>query len=422
MKLSDLFTKTRREAPKDETAKNAQLLIRAGFIYKEMAGVYSFLPLGLRVLRNIEAIVREEMDAIGGQELQLTSLQEKTVWEASGRWSDAVMDVWFKTKLQSGTEVGLAATHEEPLTRIAASYINSYKDLPFSAYQFQWKLRNELRAKSGIMRGREFRMKDLYSFAATPEQHDAFYAAIQKAYAKVYDRLGIGKDTYFTYASGGSFSKFSHEYQTELAVGEDVIYIDDDKRVAINEEVINDPQVLKEIGTTKDKLRQAAAAEVGNIFPLGTKYSEALGANFADEQGNEHPVIMGSYGIGVSRLVGVLAEYFADDRGLIWPAAVAPAQVHLVRLGDDAAVVKAADKLYADLQKHGVEVLYDDRDESAGAKFADADLIGCPIRLTVSARTLEADDSVELKRRTESDAGLVPLSKVAATFDKNHEK
>jgi prolyl-tRNA synthetase len=413
MKLSHLFTKTRREAPRDETAKNAQLLIRAGFIYKEMAGVYSFLPLGLRVLRNIETIVREEMDAIGGQELQLTSLQEKAVWEASGRWSDSVMDVWFKTKLQSGTEIGLAATHEEPLTRIVASYINSYKDLPFSAYQFQWKLRNELRAKSGIMRGREFRMKDLYSFAATQEQHDEFYAAAQKAYTKVYDRLGISKATYFTYASGGSFSKFSHEYQTVLAVGEDTIYVDDDKRVAINEEVINDPDVLKEIGTTKGKLRKVAAAEVGNIFPLGTKYSEALGAKFTDEEGNEHPVIMGSYGIGVSRLIGVLAEYFADDKGLVWPAAVAPAQVHLVRLGTDAAVVKAAEKLYADLQKHQIEVLYDDRDESAGAKFADADLIGCPTRLTISGRTLETD-SVELKQRDQEASAIVSLAEAVS--------
>ncbi len=417
MKLSHLFTKTRREAPKDETAQNAQLLIRAGFIYKEMAGVYSFLPLGLRVLRNIETIVREEMDALGSQELQLTGLQDKVVWEASGRWSDAVMDVWFKTKLQNGTELGLAATHEEPLTRIAASYINSYKDLPFSAYQFQWKLRNELRAKSGIMRGREFRMKDLYSFAATQAQHEEFYAASQKAYAKVYDRLGIGKDTYFTYASGGSFSKFSHEYQTVLEVGEDIIYIDDDKRVAINEEIINDAEVLKEIGTSKDKLRRVAAAEVGNTFPLGTKYSEALGATFANESGADHPVIMGSYGIGVSRLMGVLAEYFSDDRGLVWPDEVAPFSVHLVRLGTDAEVVQAADKLYADLHEQGIEALYDDRDESAGAKFADADLIGCPVRLTVSAKTLK-EHSVEVKARTEAEAAskLVPLTEIIQSF------
>lgn len=413
MKRSQLFIKTRREAPKDETAKSAQLLSRAGYIYKELAGVYSFLPLGLRVLRKVEQIVREEMDAVGGQELQMTTLQAKDIWEQSGRWSDEVVDVWFRTQLHNHTELGLAPTHEEPMTAIIGSYVNSYRDLPVYTYQFQWKMRNELRAKSGIMRGREFRMKDMYSFCATEEQHDEFYHhTIQRAYQRVYERLGLWQDTYLTYASGGMFSKFSHEYQTVLGVGEDVIYIDDEKRIAINEEVIDDPGVMEEVGTSKSHLRKVQASEVGNIFPLGTKYSTALGATFIDESGEEKPLIMGSYGIGISRLVGVLAEYFSDDKGLVWPAAVAPASVYLVRLGDDADILAAADTLYQSLKRHHIEVIYDDRDESAGAKFADADLIGCPWRVTVSAKTVNSK-AAELKSRTDDTTELIPLDGVA---------
>jgi prolyl-tRNA synthetase len=415
MRMSHSFTKTRRDAPKDETAKNAQLLVRAGFIYKELAGVYSFLPLGLMVLRNIEQIVREEMNGIGGQELQMTGLQDKMIWETTGRWSDEVVDVWFKTKLHNETELGLAPTHEEPMTRIAASYISSYKDLPFSTYQFQWKLRNELRAKSGIMRGREFRMKDLYSFSANQEQHDTFYEVVRQAYVRIYDRLGIGADTYYTYASGGMFSKYSHEFQTVLDVGEDTIFIDDASKIAINEEVLND-EVLGELNMKRDSLRRVKAAEVGNIFPLGTKYSEVLGAKFTTEAGTEATVIMGSYGVGVSRLIGVLAEYFSDERGLVWPASVAPAEVHLIRLGnDDAATITAADKIYHNLIASGHSVIYDDRNESAGNKFGDADLMGMPLRVTVSKKTLLLG-SVEFKARTESEARMVKLEDILAAL------
>jgi prolyl-tRNA synthetase len=414
MRLSHLFTKTRRDAPKDETAKNAQLLVRAGFIHKELAGVYSFLPLGLIVLRKIEAIVREEMDAIGGQEVQMTSLQDKTIWEASGRWSDEEVDVWFKTILKNQTELGLAATHEEPMARIAGQYISSYKDLPFSAYQFQWKLRNELRAKSGIMRGREFRMKDLYSFSATQEQHDTFYDVVRGAYDRIYERLGLGQDTYYTYASGGMFSKYSHEFQTVLGVGEDTIYIHDEKRIAINEEVLNE-DVLSELDIKRDELREVQAAEVGNIFPLGTKYSEALKVNFTREDGQQAPVIMGSYGVGVSRLVGVIAEYYADEKGLVWPASVAPAEVYLVRLGVDDEVVAAADDLYHTLTAAGHEVIYDDRDVPVGAKFGDADLMGLPLRITLSRTTLEAS-SVEFKARTEDTNRMVSIDQVIAAL------
>jgi prolyl-tRNA synthetase len=418
MKLSQLFTRTLKDAPRDETSRGAELLLRAGFIYKEMAGVYTFLPLGLAVLRNIEEVVRQEMNKVGGQELQMTTLQGKELWEKTGRWSDKDIDVWFKTKLLNGTEIGLAPTHEEPMTRIVQHYVNSYKDLPIYPYQFQWKMRNELRSKSGIMRGREFLMKDMYSFSTSQKQHDEFYAKIRKAYENVYIRLGLGHHTYYTVASGGMFSPVSHEFQTLLEVGEDTIYIDDDKRIAINEEIIGDAKLLKELGIeAKDvkKLRKAKAAEVGNIFPLGTKYSEPLGALFTDEKGQQHSMIMGSYGIGVSRLMGVLAEFFADDQGLCWPATAAPAQAHIVALGQDPKVAKAAEELYRVLQEAGVPVLYDDREVSAGAKFADADLIGCPVRLTVSPKTLEKD-AVEFKLRSVDETRLVKPSGILGEF------
>ena len=358
MKLSHLFTKTLRDAPSDEVSKNAQLLIRAGYVYKEMAGVYAYLPLGKRVLANITQIVREEMDAVGGNEISLTALQHKDTWEASGRWDDNVMDVWFKTKLANGTELGLAPTHEEPLTKLMKSYISSYKDLPVYPYQFQIKFRNELRSKSGLMRGREFWMKDLYSFSKDQVEHDEFYETISAAYDKVFARLGIGDITYKTFASGGSFSKYSHEYQTLSDVGEDTIYVHEGKKLAINEEVYND-EVLADLGVTKDDLKQAKAVEVGNIFTLGTKFSDALGLDYADEHGKNQKVFMGSYGIGPSRLMGLLAEHFADDSGLVWPENVAPFRVHLISIGN---VAEQAQKLYDDLEAKGITVLWDDRD------------------------------------------------------------
>ncbi|HUC86906.1 MAG TPA: aminoacyl--tRNA ligase-related protein [Candidatus Saccharimonadales bacterium] len=412
MKFSQLFTKTHKEAPKDETAASAQLLLRGGFMYKQMAGAYVLLPLGLRVLNKIIGIIREEMEAAGGVELAMTALQPKEPWLASGRWDDQVVDVWFKTKLHNGTEVGLGNTHEEPLTALMREYVSSYRDLPRYVYQFQTKFRNELRAKSGIMRTREFIMKDLYSFSRTQAEHDAFYDQMKAAYTKIFKRVGIGDHTYLTFASGGSFAKFSHEFQTVTNAGEDTIYLDKDKKIAINEEVYTD-EVVAELDLKKDQLQKVAAAEVGNIFTLGTKYSDALDLKFTDEDGSVKPVVMGSYGIGPARTMGVIVELMHDDRGIVWPAAVAPAQVHLVRLGDDKQVIAAADKLYANLQKQHIEVLYDDRDESAGAKFADADLIGCPIRLTVSAKTLD-QQSVELKRRTQEETKLIPLAEAAA--------
>lgn len=386
MRVSQLFTKTSKTAPADEVSKNAQLLIRAGFVYKEMAGVYTYLPLGKRVLDKIIQIIREEMNSVGGNEISLTALQQKDVWEASGRWSDEVMDVWFKTKLASGAELGLAPTHEEPLTKLMKSFVSSYKDLPVYPYQFQIKFRNELRSKSGLMRGREFWMKDLYSLSRTQEEHDAFYEKISEAYGRVYARLGLGDITYKTFASGGSFAKYSHEFQTLSPVGEDLIYVHKEKGFAINEEVLND-EVLADLGVERYELVAEKAVEVGNIFSLGTRFSDALDLSFVDTDGTNKKVIMGSYGIGPSRLMGLIAEHFADDKGLVWPVNVAPFKVYLVAIGETGA--RQADELYDKLAQKGVEVIYDDRNERPGAKFADAELMGIPYRVVVSDRLAE---------------------------------
>jgi prolyl-tRNA synthetase len=410
MKYSQLFTKTRRDAPKDETAKNAQLLIRAGFIYKDAAGVYAMLPLGLKVLNNIIDIIREEMNALGAQELLMTSLQRQELWEQTDRWDDKQVDVWFKSKLKNGTEVGFGWSHEEQMTEMMRDNVSSYRDLPVSVYQFQTKLRNETRAKSGIMRTREFIMKDLYSFSASDEEHAKFYEAAKAAYIKIFDRLGIGEWTFLTTASGGAFAQYSHEFQTITDAGEDIIFVDKDKKLAINEEVYTD-EVIKDLGLDKSKLEQVKAAEVGNIFNLGTSKSEPLALNFTDEDGVSKPVVMGSYGIGPARVMGVIVERYADDKGLIWPDNIAPAKIHLIVLGDDEPVRAAADKVYDELNEAGVEVLYDDRDAPAGAKFADADLIGIPKRVTISKRTLE-QDSAEVKSRTEDEATNIKLDEL----------
>lgn len=398
MRISQLFTKTSKLAPSDEVSKNAQLLIRAGFIHKEMAGVYTYLPLGRIVLDNIITIIREEMNSIGGNEISMTALQQKDVWESSGRWSDDVIDVWFKTKLAGGSEVGLAPTHEEPLTQLMKNHIQSYKDLPVYPYQFQIKFRNELRSKSGLMRGREFWMKDLYSFSRTQEEHDTFYTKISDVYLRIYDRLGLGESTYKTFASGGSFAKYSHEFQTVSPVGEDTIYVHEGKKIAINEEVFND-DVLQDLGIDRSELVQKTAVEVGNIFTLGTKFSDALDLTFTDEDGSVKPVFMGSYGIGPSRLMGMIAEHFADEKGLVWPENIAPAKVYLMRIGDDAAVTQA-DALYDELTTRDISVLYDDRDVRPGEKFADSELMGIPYRVTVSDRHIANGQYEHTDRKT----------------------
>ncbi len=386
MRQSKLFTKTQKEAPADEVAKNAQLLLRAGYISKEMAGVYAYLPLGLRVQEKIKQIVREEMNAIDGQELIMTALQRKELWESTGRWDDGVVDVWFKSELKAGGEVGFGWSHEEPIGEMMKSYITSYKDLPISVYQFQTKLRNEMRAKSGVMRGREFVMKDMYSFAADEASHLAYYESTKPAYMKVFHRLGIGEDTFVTFAAGGAFTKFSHEFQTICEAGEDVTYINREKGIAINEEVLND-ETLTSLGITADELTKVTTAEVGNIFNFGQQKATDLGLTMKDASGADVPVWMGSYGIGVTRLIGVLVEKFADDKGIVWPKSVAPYLVHLVALNTEEAEIRDwADGVYANLKALGIEVLYDDRDARAGEKFADSDLIGLPYRVVVSKK------------------------------------
>lgn len=410
MLQSKLFTKTRREDPKDEVAKNAKLLIRGGFIAKTLAGVYVLLPLGLRVLDKINQIVREEMAKIGGQELRLAALQDPGVWQATGRWSDEVVDNWFKTKLKNETEVGLGFTHEEPLAKLMTDHIKSYRDLPVYTYQIQTKFRNEARAKSGILRGREFVMKDLYSFTANESELDTFYEQVKESYRRVFDRVGIGAQTFLTFASGGTFSKYSHEFQAVCPAGEDTIYLSRDKEIAINDEVYS-PETLAELGLDEKELTKETAIEVGNIFKLGTKYSEALGLTYVNEAGERVPVVMGSYGLGVTRLLGTIAELCGTDAGIVWPKVVAPFKVHLIALGNDEAVITKAKTLYQELINKNVDVLFDDREAGAGEKFGDADLIGIPERVVISPKTL-ADDSVEWLNRATAKTELVPLDEV----------
>lgn len=398
MRQSQLFTRTRREAPKDEESKNAQLLIRAGFVHKEMAGVYAYLPLGLRVVENIKQIVREEMHAIGGQEMIMTALQRKELWEKTDRWDDEKVDVWFKSELKAGGEVGFGWSHEEPITEMMTHFIGSYRDLPAYAYQFQTKLRNELRAKSGIMRGREFVMKDMYSYSKDAESHKAFYDATIRAYHNVFMRVGLGDRTFLTFASGGAFTEFSHEFQTLSDVGEDTVYVHREKGIAVNQEVLRD-DVLTKLGIAREELEEATAVEVGNIFDFGGIKSQELGLFYTNEEGKKVPVHLGSYGIGITRLMGVIVETFSDEKGLVWPEAVAPFRFHLVSLaGNDAEIASVAEGIYDALRAQGTSVLYDDRDLRAGEKFADADLIGIPHRIIVGKETL-ANGTFEVVNR-----------------------
>ena len=412
MRLSKNFTRTIKQAPADEVARNAQLLIRAGYVHKTMAGVYSYLPLGLKVVENIKQIVREEMNKIDSQELVMSTLQRKETWQETGRWSDELVDVWFKSKLQDGTEVGFGWTHEEPIVDLLRNYLKSYKDLPISVYQFQNKLRNELRAKSGIMRGREFVMKDMYSVHASKGDLDKYYNAAIEAYKRCYDRFGIGDETYVTFASGGAFTKFSHEFQTICDAGEDYIYLHRGKNIAVNEEVLD--EAVKELGIDRSELERVKTAEVGNIFNFGTQKSEEMRLVFTDAEGVEQYAYMGSYGIGITRVMGVIIEKFADDKGLVWPENIAPAKVYLVQIGSQSR--SAADELYQKLQSAGVETIYDDRDERPGVKFADAELLGIPYRVTVSDRLLD-DGKWEVSTRQTGEQRLLTADELLATLN-----
>lgn len=404
MRQSQLFTKTQKFAPKDEVSKNAQLLIRAGFVHKEMAGVYSFLPLGIRVINKISNIVRDEMNKTGGVEMQSTALQKQEIWEKTNRWNDEVVDNWFKTDLKNGTTLGLAFTHEEAMSNMMKTFISSHKDLPAYIYDIRTVFRNEARAKSGIMRGREFFWKALYSFSKDENEHHEYYEKSKVAYKNVFERVGLGEKTFLTFASGGTFSKYSHEFQTISEAGEDIIYVDEKKKIAVNKEVYND-EVLKDLDLKKDELIEKKAIEVGNIFSLGHKFSEPFDLKYKNENGEDQLVFMGSYGIGISRLMGTVVELFNDEKGIIWPEAVAPFRVHLISINQD----EEAEKIYNDLTEKGIEVLYDDRDTRPGEKFADSDLIGIPWRVVISDRSIEAG-GVEVKKRDSEESEIVKIN------------
>ena len=406
MRYSKLFGKTVKDAPKDEVSLNSKLLTRGGFIRREVAGVYNYLPLGIRVLNKIANIVREEMNMIGGQELLLSSLQNKESWDKTNRWGS--FDALFKLTSILDKEYALGPTHEEVIVPLAKQFISSYKDLPLSVYQIQTKFRDEKRAKSGILRGREFLMKDLYSFHADEEDFKKYYETAKKAYKKVFTRMGL--DAIETIASGGAFSKESHEYQVITQAGEDEIIYCPGGDFSANIEV-SPVKEGKQCDLGHGALKKAKAIEVGNIFPLGTKFSDAFGLTYQNKEGKNMPVIMGCYGIGISRLMGAIAEVHNDGKGLVWPKEVAPCDVHLISIGDEKLATTEAPKIYESLNKAGVEVLWDDREDvSAGTKFADADLIGIPVRLVVSKRN---GDKVEFKKRNEDKSGLLSLEEAA---------
>jgi len=413
MRQSKLFTKTQKDLPKDEVSKNAQLLIRAGFVDKLQAGVYTYLPLGFRVLKKIEKLIREEMEGVGAQEILMPSLHPKENWEKTGRWES--MDDLYKVKDSSGRENALGLTHEEVVVPLAKKFISSYKDLPFSVFQIQNKFRMELRAKSGILRGREFIMKDLYSFHKDEADLKEFYEKMKGVYKTVFEKAGLGDNTYLTFASGGSFSKYSHEYQTVTPAGEDIIYICEKCRIALNKEIIEDQKECPECGN-KD-LKEEKAIEVGNIFELKTKFSVPFELRYKDENGEEKPVIMGCYGIGLGRLLGTVVEVLSDENGIVWPENIAPFSYHLVVLGSrdedaDKKIKDTAEKIYNDMQEKGIDVLYDDREKvSFGEKIKDSDLIGIPTRILVSEKTLK-ENSVEVKKRSEKESRLVKIDEL----------
>lgn len=423
MRQSKLYTKTRKESPKDEVSKNAILLTRAGFIHKEMAGVYTMMPLGLRVLNKIEGIIRRHMDTLGNEVL-MTALAPRDIWETTGRVDS--IDVLMKTmpankisEEKSNASYILGSTHEEMITPIVKDIARSYKDLPVAYYQIQTKFRNEARAKSGVLRGREFRMKDLYSFHADENDLKSYYEKVQKVYMQVYNELGLGDDTFMTVASGGDFTKdYSHEFQTVCDAGEDIIYLDRKNKIAYNKEVVTEENA-KKLKVDFSTMEQVKACEVGNIFPLNTKFSKAFEYTYTDEKGEKKDIYMGSYGIGPTRLLGVIVEKFADEKGLVWPESVAPFSVHLLVLGKDKSseAHKTAETIYDTLTKHHVEVLFDDRDASVGEKFADSDLIGIPMRVVVSEKSL-ASGGVELKERKVDSSEIVTVEQLLHMFTK----
>lgn len=408
MRYSQLFGKTTKSVPADAESVNAKLLTQGGFVNKQMAGVYNFLPLGLRVLSKIQKIVREEMNAVGGQEILMPALTQEESYRITGRDN---LDILFHLEGAGGSKFVLNQSHEEVVTPLVQNYSFSYRDLPVAVFQIQNKFRNEPRAKSGLLRGREFNMKDMYSFHTSEDDLNKFYDRVIDSYFKIYSRLGLGKSqVVLTYASGGSFSRYSHEFQALSEVGEDTIYLCKKCNVAVNKEIIDDHNYCPSCESVD--LTPTKAIEVGNIFKLRTRFTDAFKFTYIDNEGKNNPVEMGCYGIGPSRVMGTLVEVFHDEKGIIWPASVAPFDVHLVNLGGSDDVTASAEKLYSELQKNGVDVLFDDRtNASAGEKLNDADLIGIPARILISKKTL-AQNGAELKMRNEKTSKIVALDEI----------
>lgn len=411
MRQSKLFSKTYKEDPKDETSINAKLLERGGFIYKNSAGVYSYLPLGWRVIEKISGIIREEMDVIGGQEMLMPALVEKKYWDASGRW-DVEIGFEVKGKKEKTSNFVLGWSHEEVLTEIVSKYISSYQDLPFAAYQIQSKFRNEPRARSGLLRGREFIMKDLYSFHVSEKDLFRYYSEVKGAYEKIFKRCGL--KSIYTTAAGGDFTvSNTHEFQVESLTGEDEIVLCRLCNFAENKEISKNKGGNRCPECQKGVLDKIRTIEVGNIFPLGTKYSEAFNLQFVNKDGKKEHVVMGSYGIGVGRVMGTIPEIHHDKQGIIWPESVAPFKVHLLTVGGmTPSLKKEAEKAYNKLVKAGIETLYDDRSQiQAGEKFYDADLIGLPVRLVVSEKTM-IRRKLEIKSRDKKETKLMEIEEI----------
>ncbi|MCD6549979.1 prolyl-tRNA synthetase [bacterium] len=417
MRQSQLFVKTSREFPKDEASKSAQFLLRAGFIDKLAAGIYTYLPLGLRVLEKIERIIDNEMKSIGAQRILMPSLIPKVNWQTTGRWNK--FDALYKLKGKNKLEYALGATHEEVVVPLVKKHVSSWRDLPLAVFQIQNKFRNEFRAKSGILRTREFLMKDLYSFHRSEEELDKFYQKVQKAYNKIFKKVGILSKTYLTLAPGGTFSKYSHEYQTITSAGEDLVYFCPKCKVALNKELVVNGAKPKCWRCKRKLSEQYKSIEVANIFKLKEKYTKPFDFRFTDKDGKKKLVLMGCYGIGLGRLMGAVIEIWHDDFGIIWPKSIAPFEMHLIRIGESKGVKEKSEEIYRSLQKAGHEVIYDDRIQiTPGEKFMDCDLIGIPLRIVVSEKTLKKN-SVEIKKRNQKKLNFVKINHLLRYLENN---